>query len=187
MIHFLSVGYLFAVTVAEGGCKIPAAGAANPLQWASGIVSAMTTTTVPDTTNTPLERFYCAVERGLPIDAGVFTNDVVLDATVPMWRFHRRGAADTAAEVGRWYADAGHFEEFQTFALPGGALVEFVLTWEQQGVPHACHQTHRLDLDGDGRIRGLHVWCGGRWPANLLAEMGQAEMEQAEQASGAQQ
>ena len=139
----------------------------------------MTTTTV---TNNRLEQLYAAVEHGLPIDAGVFSDDVLFDATVPMWRFHRRGAAATVAELGGWYADAGRFEEFQTFALPGGALVEFVLTWEQSGVPYACHQTHRMEFDADGRIRRLHVWCGGRWPANLLAEMAQAE-----QANGAQQ
>lgn len=139
----------------------------------------MTTTTVTATTS--LERLYDAAERGLPIDTDVFTNDVVLDATVPMWRLHRHGAAATAAELGRWFADAGRFEEFRTFALPGGALVEFTLTWEQQGVPHACHQSHRLELDGDGRIRGLTAWCGGRWPANLLAEMAQAEQAGGEQ------
>ena len=142
---------------------------------------AMTTTTATTTSTTPLERLYEAAERGLPIDTDVFTNDVVLDATVPMWRFHRHGAADTAAELGRWYADAGHFEEFQTVALPGGAFVEFILTWEQQGVPHACHQAHRLELDADGRIRGIRAWCGGRWPAKLLAEMAQADDMSGEQ------
>lgn len=144
----------------------------------------MTSITVTDNTETqtPLERFYRAVEHGLPIDAELFTEDVALDATVPMWRLRRHGAADTAAELGRWFADPGSFEEFEMFALPGGALVEFILTWEQHGVPHACHQSHRLEIDANGRIRGLHAWCGGRWPAGLLADMAQAE-----QASGEQQ
>jgi hypothetical protein len=139
----------------------------------------MTTTTV---TNNPLERLYEAVEHGLPIDIGVFTDDVVFDATVPMWRLHRHGAAAAVAELSRWFADAGRFERFQTFTFPGGALVEFTLTWEQQGVPYACHQAHRLELETDGRIRGLTAWCGGRWPANLLADMAEAE-----RAIGAQQ
>ena len=132
----------------------------------------MTTTTV---TNNPLEHLYTAVEHGTPIDADVFAGDVVLDATVPMWRFRTHGAATTAAELGRWFADAGHFEGFRRFDLPGGALVEFTLTWEQQGVPHACHQSHRLEFDADGRVSALTAWCGGRWPANLLAEMASAE------------
>ena len=138
----------------------------------------MTTTTV---TSNPLERLYTTVEHGTPIDADVFTHDVVLDATVPMWRIHRHGAAATAAELGGWFADAGHFEGFQHFALPDGALVEFTLTWEQNGVPHACHQSHRLEFDADGRIRRLTAWCGGRWPANLLADMARAEQGTGEQ------
>jgi hypothetical protein len=138
----------------------------------------MTTTTV---TNSPLERLYTSVEHGTPIAADVFTPDVVLDATVPMWRFYRQGAAATAAELGLWFADAGHFEQFHHFALPDGALVEFTLTWEQIGVPHACHQSHRLEFDADGRIRRLTAWCGGRWPANLLADMARAEQGTGEQ------
>ena len=138
----------------------------------------MTTTTV---TTKPIEQLYEAIERGTPIDANLFASDVVLDATVPMWRFHRHGAAATAAELGRWYANPGRFEGFQRFALPGGALVEFILTWAQHGVPHACHQSHRIELDAEGRIRRLHVWCGGRWPANLLADMARAEQATGEQ------
>jgi hypothetical protein len=40
-----------------------------------------------------------------------------------------------------------------------------------RGVPHAARQAHVLELDGEGRIAHDHMWCGGRWPATLLAEM----------------
>ena len=139
----------------------------------------MTNTTVTDN---PIDRLYAAVEHGTPIATDVFAPDVVLDATVPMWRYRTQGAAATAAELGRWFADAGRFEDFTSFALPGGALVEFTLTWEQHGVPHACHQSHRLEFDAGGRVRRLTAFCGGRWPASLLAEMTAAE-----HAAGAQQ
>ncbi|HWC39160.1 MAG TPA: hypothetical protein VG476_11555, partial [Acidimicrobiales bacterium] len=49
-------------------------------------------------------------------------------------------------------------------------LVEFVLNWEERGIPHACHQAHVLTL-ANGRIAEDVVFCGGRWPASLLAEM----------------
>jgi hypothetical protein len=139
----------------------------------------MTTTTVTDN---PIDRLYTAVEHGTPIATDVFAPDVVFDATVPMWRYRTQGAAATAAELGRWFADAGRFEAFASFVLPGGALVEFTLTWEQHGVPHACHQSHRLEFDAAGRIRRLTAFCGGRWPASLLADMAAAE-----QAAGARQ
>ena len=139
----------------------------------------MTTITV---TQSSFDRLYAAVERGTPIDPDLFTGDVVFDATVPMWRYGTRGSTAVAAELGRWFADAGRFEAFERFDLPGSVLVEFTLTWEQQGVPHACHQSHRLEFATDGRIRALTAFCGGRWPASLLADMAHAEQE-----AGAQQ
>ena len=134
-----------------------------------------TTAPAAGPTISPLDRFYDAVEHGKPIDPDVFTDDVVVDATVPMWRFYRHGAAAAVTEFSRWFADAGRFESFRRVDLPGGALIEFDLTWVQQGVPHACHQSHRLELDDDGRIRRLTAFCGGRWPAALLADMARAE------------
>jgi hypothetical protein len=53
-----------------------------------------------------------------------------------------------------------------------GEVVELSVTWVQRGVPHAARQVHVLQLDGDGRISRDDMWCGGRWSASLLAEMG---------------
>ena len=44
--------------------------------------------------------------------------------------------------------------------------------WEQGGVPHADHHVHTIITGTDGRIVKDTVFCGGRWPAPLLAEMG---------------
>ncbi len=68
------------------------------------------------------------------------------------------------------YADNGVLEDVSRTALPDGALVTFTLRWEEGGVPHAAHQAHVLTIE-DGRIQRDQVWCGGRWPAALLAEM----------------
>ncbi len=41
-------------------------------------------------------------------------------------------------------------------------------------MPHASHHCHVLTIDpflDGGRIVADQVWCGGRWPAALLAEM----------------
>lgn len=46
----------------------------------------------------------------------------------------------------------------------------FTLTWTEHGGLHAAHQVHVLEVR-DGRITRQQVWCGGRWPAGLLAEM----------------
>jgi hypothetical protein len=102
-----------------------------------------------------------------------FAAVVELDATVPNWRFSVHGSEDVKAELGRWYADPGHFEELHRTAIGGGELVEFTLSWAENGVPHACHQVHVLRIENE-EIVSDRVWCGGRWPASLLAEIGDA-------------
>ncbi len=104
----------------------------------------------------------------------VFHRDVVLDATVPNWRFSVRGAEAVGAELGRWYADPGQFVDIRRSAIAGGELVEFTLGWEEHGVAHSCHQAHVLELR-DGRVAADTVFCGGRWPASLMAEMQAAQ------------
>jgi hypothetical protein len=51
--------------------------------------------------------------------------------------------------------------------------VELVLNWEERGIPHACHQAHVLKV-ANGRIAEDVAFCGGRWPASLLADMAAA-------------
>src|SRR6266851_6254289 len=90
------------------------------------------------------------IEAGA-VPGDVFCDDAVLDATVPHWRSSARGAEAVRAELGRWFADPGHFEQLRRSPLPDGELVEFTLTWEEAGVAHMCHQAHVLGLR-DGLI-----------------------------------
>jgi hypothetical protein len=125
------------------------------------------------TMTNPVDRFTQAIETASLSDASVFAQDAVLDATVPNWRYTVTGASDIEAELGRWYADPGRFEEIQRTVLPDGELVEFVLTWEEGGEPHMCHQAHHIEVR-DGMITRDRAWCGGRWGAALQAEMAEA-------------
>jgi len=125
---------------------------------------------------TPIDGFLAAVAAGA-IDSGdVWTTDVVLDATVPGWRFRKDGVAALKDEYAHWFADPGRFEELRRIPFPDGEVVEYVLTWVESGVPHAAHHVHVLDVR-DGRIARDTVVCGGRWPASLLAEMQAAQQE----------
>lgn len=103
----------------------------------------------------------------------VVADDGVLDATVPNWRFTVRGEGGVKATLAGWFKHPGDFEELERTPLPGGELVRYTLAWQEDGVPHASHQCHVLTVR-DGRIVADAVWCGGRWPASLLAEMGEA-------------
>lgn len=126
------------------------------------------------TTTGAVDRFTAAIESGSWGLDGVFDGGVILDATVPDWRFQVYGSAAVDAQLADWFAVAGRFEALRRVPLPDGELVEFTLTWEEHGVPHACHQAHILTMR-DGRIVADTAFCGGRWPAQLLAEMAEAQ------------
>ena len=104
-------------------------------------------------------------------DPGCWAPDAVLDAVVPGWRFSVNGAEAVEAQFRSWFRDPGMLEELRRQPTAGGEVVELTVTWVENGVPHAARQVHVLELDGDGRIAHDHMWCGGRWPATLLAEM----------------
>ena len=118
----------------------------------------------------PVERYLAAIEGAAMSACEAFSPEMTLDATVPNWRYQVEGSTAVRAELSRWYADAGAFEELKRTPLPTGELVEFTLRWEEGGVPHAVHQAHVLEVT-DGWITKDQVWCGGRWSASLLAEM----------------
>ena len=123
-----------------------------------------------------VDRLLAAIEAGAGSTvADLYAEDALLDATVPGWRFTRRGGDAIASEYGGWFADAGRFEELERMTVAGGEIVTFLLTWQEHGVPHAAHHCHQLTLDSAGRIAVDRVFCGGRWDAALLASMEAAE------------
>ena len=125
--------------------------------------------------NTPaVDRFCDAITDASMSQADIFCDDVVLDATVPNWHFVLRGSATVRTELSGWFADPGRFENLRRTPLPDGELVQFDLSWEEGGVPHSCRQAHILEVR-DSRIATDTVWCGGRWPASLLADMQDAQ------------
>jgi hypothetical protein len=131
--------------------------------------------TMPDTVHDgPIDRFLSAIEGGMMAGFDAFSPGVTLDATVPNWRFSVQGDGAVRDELERWFADQGTFEELRRTELPTGEWIEFTLRWEEQGVPHACHQAHVVEVT-DGCITRDKVWCGGRWEAALMAEMAEAD------------
>ena len=118
-----------------------------------------------------VDAFLDAACAGTGMPHALFTPDVVLDATVPGWRFSVLGADAVARQYSGWFADAGTFEELERLPVEGGEVVTYLLNWVERGVPHAAHHCHVLRLAPDGRISADRFFCGGRWPASLLAEM----------------
>jgi len=118
----------------------------------------------------PVDRFLAEIASGDGISHDVWTADARLDATVPGWRFERSGPEAVAGALSGWFDLPTVLEKVSRRPVPGGEVVELDLSWVENGVPHAAHQVHVLDLAGE-RISSDTVFCGGRWPASLLAEM----------------
>lgn len=137
------------------------------------MTSAATATTIATDPRT-VDRFLEAVGAGTGVPVELFSPDVVLDATVPGWRFTVRGADAVARQYSRWCAHPAAFEELEQLAVDGGQVVTYLLTWVERGIPHAAHHCHGLQLGPDGRITRDRFFCGGRWDAGLLAEMAAA-------------
>ena len=121
-----------------------------------------------------VDRFLAAVQSG-ELTADLYTADATLDATVPGWRFRRHGAVAVSAEYAGWFAARGTFEELERVPVSDGEIITYLLAWEEHGVPHAAHHSHRIVVDpATGRIAADRVFCGGRWNAELLASMAEA-------------
>jgi hypothetical protein len=124
---------------------------------------------------TCIDRFLSAVTSGDGIPEDLYTEDAVLDATVPSWRFSARGAHAVSETYAGWFAAPATFEELDRHAVDGGEIVRYFLTWVENGTPHAAHHVHLLATDVTGRIARDTVFCGGRWDAALLAQMAEAD------------
>ena len=122
-----------------------------------------------------IDRFLTAIQTASIPACDAWSADATMDATVPNWRLHASGADAIRAEYARWFADPGKFGELRRCPLnEGGEVVEYTLSWTENGVPHAAHHMHRLTVRDD-QIVADTVFCGGRWPASLLAEMEAAD------------
>ena len=120
-----------------------------------------------------IDEFLAAVTAATIPAARAWAPDATLDATTPGWRSKIATAPAIQRLFSGWYADEGRFEELERTPLPDGELIQFLLTWTEHGVPHAARQAHVVTVR-DGLITRHVVYCGGRWPAGLLARMAEA-------------
>jgi hypothetical protein len=121
-----------------------------------------------------VSRLLAAVTAGTGVPADLFTQDAVLDATIPGFRFAQHGPSAVAGQMSGWFADPGAFTELERTPLPDGReLVRFVLTWHEDGDEWAAHQSHLVELQGE-RIRHIEMFCGGRWNSARQAEIAAA-------------
>ena len=136
--------------------------------------TASTTTASTATSGHPVvDRFLAAVRSGqIAHSEGLYTATTVVDAVVPGWRFPVRGDEAIRAEYGRWFNNPATMDEVTRRPVGDDEVVEYTLTFTEDGVVHGLRHVHVFEIDPAlDRIVSDHVWCGGRWPAPLLAEM----------------
>jgi hypothetical protein len=127
----------------------------------------------PSTTATTIDAFLASICGEHTGEA--WRDDAVLDAVVPGWRLSKVGRDAIDEQFRQWFRDPGTLEELRRHEIPSGEVIELTVAWVENGVPHAARQVHVLELDGEGRIQRDAMWCGGRWPAQLLAQMGASD------------
>ena len=121
----------------------------------------------------PIDTFLEAIEAGDISGCDAWAPAATLDATVPNWRFSVTGADAVRTTFASWFAHPGVFESVRRVVTPSGEVVEYGLSWTEDGVPYGAHHVHLIDI-ADGRITADTVMCGGRWPAALMAQMEEA-------------
>ncbi len=121
-----------------------------------------------------VEGYLAAIEGASMSECDVLSPDVVLDATVPHWRFSIRGADAVRTERSRWYGQPGGFEELRRTPPPAGES-----GWSSPALgggrrsPCRVHQAHILEVNRLGASLGTR--CGvAAGAATPLAEMADA-------------
>ena len=134
-----------------------------------------------------IDKFLQAIENAAIDSCDAWSAGATLDATLPNWRMRVLGPDAIRAEYARWFADPGRFEELRRYPVASNGagesaagdsatadtateVVEYTLSWSENGVPHAAHHLHILTVRDDHIVTDT-VFCGGRWAAALLAEM----------------
>lgn len=118
----------------------------------------------------PVSDFLKAVEAAAIHQTEIYSDDAVLDATVPNWRFRLVGAEAIKAEYSKWFCDPATFVSVERMPVPDGEVVIYEHEFTHDGVRHRAHHAHHLVVR-DGKIAADIVWCGGKWPEPLLKDM----------------
>lgn len=117
-----------------------------------------------------VDRFLEAARSAAIGDCDVWAPDATLDATVPDWRFRRRGADAIRETYVGWFSEPGEFEDLRREPVTGGEVVRYLIASTEDGVQYVAHHVHWLEVR-DGQIWADTVFCGGRWSVERQQEM----------------
>ncbi|MEO7397203.1 MAG: hypothetical protein ABIW84_01430 [Ilumatobacteraceae bacterium] len=132
-----------------------------------------------DTRSNVTDRFLDAIRNArVHVVDDLYSPDADLDATVPNWRFTVSGGECIRAEYGRWFNEPCDITELVRHSTTTGEVIEYSITWDEGGVLYGGHHVHVLTIDESADlITHDRVWCGGRWPESLMADMDVARVD----------
>jgi hypothetical protein len=110
---------------------------------------------------TAAERFVAFLEDGVP-PAGLFTDEVFCDFTMPLWRLQAQGVEGVVALRRQGHPSPGKVTRWRCDATPTGFVIEVEESWDDGAQRLTCREMVRADLDGVA-ITELSVYCTGDW------------------------
>jgi hypothetical protein len=144
------------------------------------MTSARTTTWRPTGTADPawarvqasVDRFVAFLETGAT--AGLFAPDVFADISLPHWRVQTRGAEDLIATKTRFHPPAGRTRVEKVLPGDHGYALKVEERWDDAARRWYCREAFLCDLDEEGRITELSVYCTGDWDEGAVARHAEA-------------
>ncbi len=97
--------------------------------------------------------------------AGLFSDDVCLDFTPPLWRIQAQGLADVLAVRRRRHPQAGSVPRWRALTTAEGFVMELEERWVDDRSEWYCREVILAAMSA-GRITRLTVYCTGDWDAS---------------------
>lgn len=131
-----------------------------------------TSTEVSALVQESVDRFVAFLETGAT--DGLFAPDVFADITLPHWRVQAQGAPEVIATKTGFHPPAGRTRVEKVLAGDGGYTIKVEERWEDGGQEWYCREAFLCDLDDEGRITEISVYCTGDWDEAVVARHAEA-------------
>ncbi|WP_328551736.1 hypothetical protein [Streptomyces sp. NBC_00358] len=94
--------------------------------------------------------------------AGLFTDDVFVDLSLPQWRLQTSGRDNLVALRRTSHPFLGSVPRHRADVTETGIVIEFEERWEGAGGTWYCRELLRADVR-DGSMSEVSVYCTGDW------------------------
>ena len=101
--------------------------------------------------------------------AGLFTDDLFTDFTMPLWRIQAGDRAGGVAIRTSGHPGHGRIPRTRLDVTGTGFLLEVEEEWEHQGQQWYCRELMRCDVT-DGQVSAISVYCTGDWDEATVAQ-----------------